>query len=380
MKKNILALGLLFSSLAYAQSTGVVGINTSEPKTTLDVSTKRDASGIFAETGAVGLKIPNLTREELTAKEAVYQEKHIGNTVYVYNVDGGDANGSRAMVTQPGYYLLTKKTNSSLFWERIFASDIYNNIYLGDDAIRENRTVTQAEKSLTFNATGAGKVIFENTQATADNQNTPLKIVDGKQAVGKALFSDANGVASWQDYGAKSVTGAIGRAAIGGSTTDTGLDKAYYANSYIDLPPGKWLVIMGNTYNGIAYNGTNGSATDYASGFTIDFFLSDNLNSGATSIQGDITQDAEALGANKAILASGVFPLYQAFNYAFGQQVINNTSGSSKKYYIKAFINSNSYFTNKSLAKPNYIKTNLFAGAEKILYAIKMEDTTVDAN
>ncbi len=379
MKNNIFALSILFSGFAYAQ-TGGVGINTDAPKTTLDVSVNRDTNGALTE--ATGLKSPNLTLEELTAREALYTQAHLGTILYISDVSGGNTNASRTNVSQAGYYLLTKDTNQNLIWQRIFASGDYANIYIKDGEISDNRIVTQGANSLTFSSTDTGKTIFKNTEATADNQKTPLKIIDGAQAAGKALTSDANGVATWKPYGAKSVTGSTISGTLGGTTTtstDLGLDKVYVVGtSSILLPPGKWLVIMGNTYDNIKYalpGGTlaNGGGAMYASGFTLTYFLSDDNTAGATSIQDNITQDVEGDPGNKSPLLSAVLPLYQEFTYAFGQQTVNNTSGAPKRYYLKKIVDSNSFFTTGP-AKPNRISVRTFGGAEKIFYAIKMTD------
>ena len=64
MKKNLTLAVCLFGTMAYAQA----GINTANPKTTLDVNGKTDTSGNLLSTDVTGLQAPRLTRAELTAK------------------------------------------------------------------------------------------------------------------------------------------------------------------------------------------------------------------------------------------------------------------------------------------------------------------------
>ena len=64
MKKQYIIAAVLFSTLAYSQ----VGINTELPKTTMDITAKRDGSGIITDNSQlIGLQAPRLTRAELTA-------------------------------------------------------------------------------------------------------------------------------------------------------------------------------------------------------------------------------------------------------------------------------------------------------------------------
>ncbi len=83
--------------------------------------------------------------------------------------------------------------------------------------------------------------------------NGAIKIVDGTQGNGKVLMSDANGVGTWQSPASirPTILGVFPTTDIlvksdGGATPK-------YAEIYIDLSPGKWIVNSGATiYAGIA--------------------------------------------------------------------------------------------------------------------------------
>lgn len=102
---------ILISGASFAQ----VGINTASPKTTLDVSATRDASGLITNnTQTFGLQAPRLTRAELTANTATYGTNQTGALIYITDVTGGDATGQRINVTAMGYYYF-----DGTVWQRL---------------------------------------------------------------------------------------------------------------------------------------------------------------------------------------------------------------------------------------------------------------------
>lgn len=106
MKKNVITVIMLasFGVLAMAQD-GRVGINTTDPKTTMDIRGKTDTSGVSLSTEITGLQAPRLTRAELTAKgNTLYGTDQKGALVYITDVSGGDSLIQRINVTAIGYY------------------------------------------------------------------------------------------------------------------------------------------------------------------------------------------------------------------------------------------------------------------------------------
>ncbi|KFF10399.1 hypothetical protein N6B72_17350 [Chryseobacterium soli] len=102
---------ILISGFSFAQ----VGINTALPKTTMDVSAKRDNSGVITDnTQIFGLQAPRLTRAELTVNTATYGSDQRGALIYITDVTGGDAAGQRINVTAIGYYYF-----DGTVWQRI---------------------------------------------------------------------------------------------------------------------------------------------------------------------------------------------------------------------------------------------------------------------
>lgn len=102
---------ILISGFSLAQ----VGLNTNLPKTTMDVSAKRDGSGVITDnTQTFGLQAPRLTRAELTVNTATYSSDQRGALIYITDVTGGDATGQRINVTAMGYYYF-----DGAVWQRL---------------------------------------------------------------------------------------------------------------------------------------------------------------------------------------------------------------------------------------------------------------------
>lgn len=106
MKKQILSIVafMLFGFQVFGQENRV-GINTTEPKTTLDVSGKTDTSGSLLSTDMTGLQAPRLTRLELTNKgNSLYGTDQKGTLIYITDVSAGDNTSQRVNITTEGYY------------------------------------------------------------------------------------------------------------------------------------------------------------------------------------------------------------------------------------------------------------------------------------
>ncbi len=122
----------------------------------------------------------------------------------------------------PGYYY-----NNGSKWIRLADAASPINLYTADGTLTDNRTVSQADKTLAFTSsatTGTSHFTVDGTTFNVDAVNnrvgigtaTPatkldiqtggtstnpisgFKLTDGTQAAGKVLISDANGVGTWQ--------------------------------------------------------------------------------------------------------------------------------------------------------------------------------------
>ncbi|MFN1218470.1 hypothetical protein ACKW6Q_15990 [Chryseobacterium kwangjuense] len=107
-KKYLLLTSFLVSSFAFTQ----VGINTSSPNTTLDVSKKMNGTSLDL-THTHGLQAPRLTRAELTNVTATYGTNQNGALIYITDVSDGNATAGtpRVNITAPGYYYFDAVAN-----------------------------------------------------------------------------------------------------------------------------------------------------------------------------------------------------------------------------------------------------------------------------
>lgn len=94
MKKHLLLAVLMSAPIFYAQ----VGINTTTPRATLDIS-PRNTNGTTAE----GVIAPRLTGNQLSAADAKYTASHAGVIVYATSAPS-PLTTKTANVTAPGYY------------------------------------------------------------------------------------------------------------------------------------------------------------------------------------------------------------------------------------------------------------------------------------
>lgn len=131
MRKIILT--LLISATFTATIFSQVGINTKNPKSSLDVSILRDTDGNQVLTDVTGLQAPRLTRSELTNKgNLLYGTDQTGTLIYITDITGGDMLSQRANITSIGYYFFDGK-----LWIKIGGSG-GNSTTTADNGLTEN--------------------------------------------------------------------------------------------------------------------------------------------------------------------------------------------------------------------------------------------------
>jgi hypothetical protein len=190
-------------------------------------------------------------------------------------------------------------------------------IWLNNNANNASPAFVGMESDNTVGFFGSGVAGFSFTM----NTNTgKIKIADGTQADGRVLTSDANGIASWVPTNANKAAVNATFPATGGVNLTTAMGTVY-TNLFIDLPPGKWLVI--GTYL-MSQGGTALEAgqsmfvrTSFSSSASFNINTGDNIGSG---------------------LMSGFITYPTPFAVINGQNIINNTSGATKRYYVWTFM------------------------------------------
>lgn len=139
MKKHIIVLLTpLISGIAFSQ----VGINTEEPKATLDiVGSPNDVTKID------GLIAPRLTGDELKSKDELYDVNQTGTILYVNEAssDAGAMGAKTINVDESGYYYF-----DGVVWQKLKGIHDGNNIYNVDGTLTSPRKLTLDGKNMEF--------------------------------------------------------------------------------------------------------------------------------------------------------------------------------------------------------------------------------------
>lgn len=205
MKRKILSIGvlLLTGGITYAQ----VGINTEDPKATLDVMPTNTGA-----TTAEGFIAPRLTRTQIISKDTQYALPQTGTIVYVTDLSGSTTTKT-AKITQIGYYYF-----DGTLWQPFTSSAVAssNPWYKVGTALPS--TLNTDDSYLT-----AKTVIGGNTIASINGgtNNAQLTVVGGDAAI--------NGITVGRGKGALATNTAVGTNAL--LTNNIGIDNTAVGNA-----------------------------------------------------------------------------------------------------------------------------------------------------
>jgi hypothetical protein len=152
MKKALFSAFLLSAIVVNAQ-TGKVGVNTNNPKATLDIQPS-PANALPTATTNEGVLIPKLSKTRV-ANIATPED---ATMIYVGDVTYTGTNPAVADITSKGFYYYDEDpvmpANSK--WKKLNVNAGGTNLYNTDGTLSDNRTVNMNGKNLYF--TGTGKV------------------------------------------------------------------------------------------------------------------------------------------------------------------------------------------------------------------------------
>lgn len=163
MKKIIIPILLISSTYAYSQ----VGINTADPKASLDITAK-NATG--TTTNADGLLIPRVDRQRAQSMNGV----ETSTMIYVNNISTGSLTGTTINVDVVGYYYF-----NGTVWVKLNTPAgpvIDTNIYNTNGTLTGDRTVTQDDKRLAFISNAVNGFSVDGTTLSVDTQNNRIGI------------------------------------------------------------------------------------------------------------------------------------------------------------------------------------------------------------
>jgi hypothetical protein len=142
-----------------------------------------------------------------------------------------------------------------------------------------------------------------------------FRLVDGSQGANKVLQSDANGSASWSTNVA--ITPAV-TAVLSSTRGPVGENSS--TGTYIDLPNGKWSVQVTLL--------AQVSSTAFTGLYFVRFFFSEVTDN--SSLTTDVIGPDLISGLVRGAIGSETI-----LNMVTGTIIINNTSGATKRYYLR---------------------------------------------
>jgi len=308
-KKVLLNILLLTSAIGYSQ----VGINNSDPKTSLDVSAKRDALGAVSDNAQhYGLQAPRLTRAEMTALTASYGADQKGAMIYITDVSGGDNSGTRINMDAVGYYYFDGSV-----WQKLSgggsSGDATNDAWVNDTTNTMVKLGTKSDGS--SRDAGTYFVAKDNGSVGIGTASPDLSALLDITATNKGLLLPRVALNSVSDQTTVSspATGLIVyNTGTGGLTGKgfvywNGTEWRYLNNTPAINPSISTLTcssasvspsvfVSGTSYNGsltIPYTGGNGGAYDVGTSFTQNGLTftqqAGNLNIGNGNVTYSIT-------------------------------------------------------------------------------------------
>ncbi|CAA7391353.1 hypothetical protein [Chryseobacterium fistulae] len=157
MKKTFITLTIAVGTFAFGQ----VGVNTTEPKSTLDVM------GVLSPTVPDGILIPRYSVTELAAKDAAYGASQ--NGVMVFITTGVGTTGKTSEITGAGFYYYNDPTSK---WKGIAGSTTPTPSFVATDEKTQSYVVQPTDDFIRLNITTPNQILTLPTTGV-----TPGKIV-----------------------------------------------------------------------------------------------------------------------------------------------------------------------------------------------------------
>ncbi|SHG70371.1 hypothetical protein SAMN05421866_1271 [Chryseobacterium oranimense] len=208
MKKRLLFGIIVFPLFHYAQ----VGINTTTPAATLDVTAKNTTG---TATNVDGLLIPRVDRQRAQSMASI----PTSTIIYVNSIATGTQTGTAANINAVGYY-----SYDGSVWVKINTGNDVN-IYNSDGTLTANRTVEMGTNFLRFQNTASGP-FFRILHTATDGQAT-------LQGTSRAAMTWSSNAASFLDI--LQDVGSAAQISIRGTSTGLFLGSATGSTAPVNL-------------------------------------------------------------------------------------------------------------------------------------------------
>ncbi|MDR2205989.1 MAG: hypothetical protein LBE36_07525 [Flavobacteriaceae bacterium] len=358
MKKHFLLplISLTFSVAVYAQAPKKgVGINTDDPKATLDaVANVTGTPALTPEAAAMpdGVLVPRMTEHELEAKDAAYGLPQYGALVFIKEVDDDtvdtptvESSPKTVFVTEPGFYYYSEVAPEPGVWMPV---DNGLDWHLTGNLLSDPATPTTAVSlgSKYLGTIDNNDLVFKRNDLQAgwlnsSDENTAFGVgalptgTNGAEntAVGfNALAGneDGEGNVAVGDHALESNTGGIYNTAVGSwalKSNDVGNDNTAVGNGALSPNEGDNNTAMGSFALGVQTDGDNNTAIGY---YSIYLRGSGTDN---TAVGYETLRRATANSNENSVLGSGAL--------SFGVDVANNVAMGYKAGGVLEYGNNN---------------------------------------
>ena len=163
MKKRFIILSAItWSGLAFSQ----VGVNTPEPKATLEIVAKNDKG---TSTNVDGIVVPRVDRQRAQSMTNV----PISTLLYINDITTGTQTGTAELIDLAGYYYFDGRVWAKLN-PVVSGIDQDHNIYNSNGALLENRIVNQTDKTLSFLGTAVNAFSVAGNTFSVDAANNRI--------------------------------------------------------------------------------------------------------------------------------------------------------------------------------------------------------------
>lgn len=197
--------------------------------------------------------------------------------------------------------------------------------YNGTDATRNyDDIIVTADGKLGLGIISPSTLMHIKTAGTASTPVSGLRLEDGNQGAGRILAANNNtGLATWKDISSVGAVPYQREVTTVGylPSMDLNTNNYYYTGSYINLPQGRWMVIV------ITLISATGNTTVDTSLWVSSTFADASTIANSGQVYANVASpDIEGQGR----VAGRAWT--QHFSTIMGALIINNTTSSTKKY------------------------------------------------
>lgn len=202
---------------------------------------------------------------------------------------------------------------------------------------------------------GVGTIDPQAKLDIRSNHTPAFRLKDGSEGADKILVSNAQGVGNWKLFGLYQIKGSLGKGVdlhldnFNNSSENKVYNSYFQTGSYIELPPGKWLVSLRMPIILSTENASSQETLKYGESIWLKFSFSENAYSNPTNPATEnnfmtpkpVPDSNFSFASSENIGGKMYGPGSIDFNspkigIAYGQLILVNDSNRTKVFYLIA--------------------------------------------